>query len=263
MRAYWAILKVRFIALLQYRTAALAGIFCQTFFGLIMVMAYSAFYRSSHASQPLDYQQVISYVWLGQTLYALQPWGVDSELATLIRNGNVAYEMLRPLDLFTHWYMRCIALRTAPTLLRAVPMAAIALCFFGMRPPASLASAGAFVIALLGAVLLASALTLLMSMSLLWTLGGDGVVSLVGTAAMFLSGMIIPLPLFPDWAQGVLNALPFRGIIDAPFRLYLGQLPPHALPGVLAHQLLWTGVLVLLGRWLLVRGCRRLVVQGG
>ncbi|HEX2950204.1 MAG TPA: ABC transporter permease [Armatimonadota bacterium] len=263
MTAYWAILKVRFIALLQYRTAALAGIFCQIFFGLIMVMAYGAFYRSSHTAQPLEYQQVISYVWLGQIFYALQPWGVDGELATLIRNGNVAYEMLRPLDLFTHWYMRCIALRTAPTLLRAVPMATIALCFLGMRPPASLASAGAFLAALIGAVLLASALTLLMSMSLLWTISGEGVISLVGTAAMFLSGMIVPLPFFPDWAQGTLNLLPFRGIVDAPFRLYLGQLPPEAVVGVLAHQLFWISTLILLGRWLLAHGCRRLVVQGG
>jgi ABC-type uncharacterized transport system permease subunit len=32
---------------------------------------------------------------------------------------------------------------------------------------------------------------------------------------------------------------------------------------VIAHQLVWTFVLVALGRWLLARGVRRLVVQGG
>ena len=263
MTAYGAILKVRFIALLQYRAAALAGLFCQTFFGLIMVMAYAAFYQSSHTHQPMSYPQVVTYIWLGQALFAMQPWGVDGELAALIRSGNVAYELLRPLDLFTHWYVRCIALRTAPTLLRALPMVVIALGFLGMRPPASVASAGAFLLALTGAVLLASALTQVMSISLLWTLSGEGVVYLVGTAAMFLSGMILPLPLFPDWAQGVLKVLPFRGVTDAPFRLYMGQLPPQSIAGVLLHQLLWTGALILLGRWLLARGCRRLVVQGG
>jgi ABC-2 type transport system permease protein len=33
--------------------------------------------------------------------------------------------------------------------------------------------------------------------------------------------------------------------------------------GVLAHQPLWPVALVGLGRWLLARGVRRLVVQGG
>jgi ABC-2 type transport system permease protein len=32
---------------------------------------------------------------------------------------------------------------------------------------------------------------------------------------------------------------------------------------VLLHQLVWTALLVALGRWLLSRGVRRLVVQGG
>ena len=263
MTAYLAVMKVRFVALLQYRAAAIAGLFCQTFFGLVMVMIYAAFYRSTTHVQPLSLAQVVTYIWLGQAFYQLQPWGVDSELAATIRNGNIAYEMLRPLDLLTYLYVRCIALRTAPTLLRAVPMAVIAFIALGMQPPPSLASGLAFLLALIGAVLLASALTLIMTMSLLWTLSGEGVIYLVGTAAMFFSGMILPLPLFPDWAQGILSLLPFRGVVDAPFRLYLGQLPPGAVLGVVAHQLVWITVLVLFGRWLLTRGCRRLVVQGG
>ena len=79
----------------------------------------------------------------------------------------------------------------------------------------------------------------------------------------FFSGMIIPLPLFPDWAQPVVRALPFAGLVDLPFRVYTGHIPPHAVVAVLRHQLLWTIALVLFGRWLLSRGMRRVVVQGG
>ena len=61
----------------------------------------------------------------------------------------------------------------------------------------------------------------------------------------------------------MLDFLPFRGLVDLPFRLYMGHIPPREVFGVLSHQLLWTAGLVLLGRWLLARGTRRLVVQGG
>jgi len=96
-----------------------------------------------------------------------------------------------------------------------------------------------------------------------WTLAGQGISTMVGGLLFVLSGMIVPLPLMPDWLQPVLNALPFRGLIDIPFRLFTGSLPPGALPGLLAHQLGWTAALILIGRALARRAVRRLVIQGG
>jgi ABC-2 type transport system permease protein len=51
--------------------------------------------------------------------------------------------------------------------------------------------------------------------------------------------------------------------MDVPFRLYLGQmLWREGLPAIL-QQWVWIAGFLLLGRWLLARGLRRLVVQGG
>jgi ABC-2 type transport system permease protein len=263
MRGYIALISARFRVLLQYRAAALAGLFTQVFFGLFMVMIYEAFYRYSRQPQPMTYAQTVTYVWLGQALLAMFPWNVDADLRTLIRSGDVAYELLRPLDLYNAWFCRTLAWRTAPTILRAVPMVILAMLFFGMQPPASLAAAGAFAVSIAGSLLLGCALTLLMDISLFWTVSGDGISQLVPGLVLLLSGMEVPLPLYPAWAQPILNALPFRGLIDIPFRLYTGNLPASQLLPLLAQQLGWTAVLVLAGRWLLTLGRRRLIVQGG
>jgi ABC-2 type transport system permease protein len=135
--------------------------------------------------------------------------------------------------------------------------------FFGLSAPPSWASAAAWVAATLTAVLLASAIWMLMNISLLWTISGDGVARFFPPVIYLFSGMLVPLPLLPDWAQAAVNALPFRGLADVPFRLYMGHIPPEQAPAVLASLLLWTGALVLLGRLLLARAARRLVVQGG
>ena len=89
------------------------------------------------------------------------------------------------------------------------------------------------------------------------------IVSLAQASIFVFSGMIVPLPLFPDWSHPLLDVLPFRGLVDLPFRLYMGHIPAREVLGVLGHQLLWTAVLVVLGRCLLARGTRPLVVQGG
>jgi ABC-2 type transport system permease protein len=183
----------------------------------------------------------------------------------------VAYELCRPIDLYWLWYARALAWRTAPTVLRAVPMcifAALVLPLLGLgewrlTAPPSAASALAFAAALACTLLLGCALTTLINISLLWTISGEGAVILMTTLVTFFSGMIVPLPLFPEWAQRFVYALPFAGLVDLPFRIFIGHIAPGAVLGVLRRQLLWTAALALVGRWLLARGLRRIVVQGG
>jgi len=268
---YRAVLSARFRMLLQYRAAALAGLWTQTFFGLVLLMVYEAFYRSTTVPQPMAFAEVVSYIWLGQALLAMLPWNADAELRAMIRSGAVAYELCRPIDLYSLWFARALAWRTAPTILRAIPMCVIAagllpligLGEWRLAGPPSVAAALAFAATLLCTLLLGCALTTVINISLLWTIGGDGVVILMTTLVTFLSGMIIPVPLFPDWLQPVVRALPFAGLVDLPFRVFTGHIPPGGVWSVLGHQVLWTGLLVLLGRWLLSRGIRRVVVQGG
>jgi ABC-2 type transport system permease protein len=110
---------------------------------------------------------------------------------------------------------------------------------------------------------LAAAFATLMTISLLWTISGEGIARLGPAIIFFFSGMVIPLPLLPAWAQPVLEALPFRGLIDVPFRIYMGHLSAHETLRSLAQQVAWVIALVALGRVLVARGTRRLVVQGG
>jgi len=263
MRAYWAIVSARFRTLLQYRAAALAGCSTQLFWGIIRVMIFTAFYESTRSAQPMSVAETITYIWLGQAMFRIIPWDIEGDIRQMVRTGAVAYELLRPVDLYSLWYCRSVAWRTAPVFLRSVPIFLVAIPFLGMQWPASPTAAGAWILATVGAVALSAAMTAFMSVSLLWTISGEGASRLMAGTMMLLSGVIVPLPLFPDWAQTALNILPFRGIIDMPFRMYMGHIPPSQLIGVLAHQAVWTVAFVVAGRCMLARGLRRVVIQGG
>ncbi|MBI3911829.1 MAG: ABC-2 family transporter protein [Armatimonadetes bacterium] len=263
MTPYWAVASACFRVLLQYRAAAAAGFGTQLFWGLIRVMVFDAFYRSSGAPQPMSYPQVVTYVWISQALFALLPLGPDADVRAMVRTGTVAYELLRPLDLYALWYSRALAQRTATAGMRAVPMFLVAGCFLGLQPPPTWTCAAAWAVTTAGAVLLVCAVSTLATISVLWTISGEGISRMLPILAFLFSGIMLPIPLFPDWAQPLLNFLPFRGILDTPLRLYIGHLPPGQVFGLLAHQLAWTAAFVALGRWVLARGARRLTVQGG
>ena len=263
MHPFLAIVSTRFRLLLQYRAAAFAGLFTQIFWGLVMLMIYEAFFRSSTRPQPLSLEQVVSYVWLGQALFAMQPWRGDRDLMALVRSGGVAYELMRPIDLYWFWFARVLSQLTAPTLLRSVPMFILAYLFFGFRLPATMEAGVIFLIATTGALFLSCAITMLINISTMWTISGEGVTHLLPGLVVLCSGMIIPLPFFPDSIQEILSLLPFRGLVDAPFRVYVGDILPAEYSAVLLHQILWVVALIAFGRWLLNIGIRRLVIQGG
>ena len=96
MRFYLSYFKLRFQAALQYRAAALAGIATQIFFGLVFIMVYLAFYESN-ASSPMEESSLVSYLWLNQAFFSLiYMMYKDREIFDLIKNGNIAYELVRP-----------------------------------------------------------------------------------------------------------------------------------------------------------------------
>ena len=263
MGAYRSLFAARFRALLQYRGAAIGGMACQIFFGLILVMVYEAFYRSGSRSQPMTISQVRSYVWLGQAFLAMLPWNVEGEQRLMIRTGSVAYELLRPVRLYSLWFARSLAWRTAPTVMRAVPILVVAMAFFGLTLPPSPAAAGAFILVMGGALLLSVAMTTLFTIFLMWTVSGDGFTMLLYAMVILLSGLNIPIPLFPVWLRPIVEALPFRCLVDVPYRMYVGYADPGSAFGLLALQLAWSGVTVGVGFLLMRGGLRRLTIQGG
>lgn len=271
MIPYWAVLSARYRMLLQYRAAALAGAGTQFFWGFIKIMVLEAFYLSAGGEQPMTFAMAVSYIWLGQAFLGMFPWNYDTEIQNMVLRGNVAYEMVRPLDLYALWYMRTVAMRTASVSLRCIPQFIVVgmllpytpAADWALAPPVSLAAAGVFVVAMIAALFLSCAMTMLVHVSLLWTISGEGLARVLPAFVMIFSGMIVPLPLFPDWSQPILNVLPFRGLADVPYRIYTGHIPVDESGGAILLSLGWTLALVALGRLLLARGSRRVVVHGG
>lgn len=271
MNAYLTVLRARFRMLLQYRAAAWAGFGTQTFFGFVRIMIFAGFFASSSQAQPLTFEQVVSYVWLGQALLVLVPFREDVEISNLIRSGNIAYELVRPVHLYWFWFARQIGNRTAPVLLRAVPMLVVSAFGFpllgfsqwALRPPVSISACMLFLVSVLAATLLATAFSMVMSISLLWTISADGVSNLVPVLIWSLCGIVLPIPFYPDWMQPILRVLPFRGLMDVPFQIYVGSISPSAAFLEIGLQGVWSVGLIMFSQRLLNRGLARVVVQGG
>jgi ABC-2 type transport system permease protein len=271
MKPYITMFRARFSLMLQYRTAAWAGFFTQAFFGFVIVMRYVGFFSSSVREQPMSLQETVSYIWLGQAMFTLLPFSLDAEFAERIRSGNIVYELTRPVTMYPFWFVRQTANRIVPFLLRGIPLfffAAAVLPLVGLdgialRLPGFNADLFLFIGSLLLAVFLSSSFSMIMNLSLFWTISGEGVVYIAPAFLMLLSGIIIPVPFFPEWIKPVINLLPFRGLIDIPIQIYLGQIDGQGIITHLLLQLSWIGLLLLAGHIILKKALKRVVIQGG
>jgi ABC-2 type transport system permease protein len=271
IRPYLTVFAARFLMMLQYRAAAFAGVITQFWFGAIMVAALAAFYASGRGTASITLNQAITYTWLGQAFLGLLPWNVDPEIAAMMRSGNVAYERLRPVDTYVYWLARAMAWRLAATLLRCIPLVIITALVFpvvglgewALRAPESFPALGLFALSMIAVAFLSCAMTTLLNISIVSMVADQGINAITNPLVVILSGMIIPLPLFPDWLQAFLLVQPFAGLVDIPYRIYFGHLSGAAALGAISLQIAWTVVLIIVGHALMARTMGRIQVQGG
>ena len=271
MRAYFAVLTLRFREGTQYRAAAWAGVFTQVVFGFIIFMSLDAFRLSNPARSPMTRGELLAYTWMGQAFFALLPWNVDRDVAAMVRSGNVVYELCRPIDAYALWYFRALGWRTSAAALRCAPLLAIVTLGFHLiglddyvlPAPPNLETALAFALAMPVSVLLGIAITMLLQVTVLWTHNVEGVQRMGPAVVLILSGAIVPLPMFPDSVRPWLEALPFRGVVDVPYRTYSGSLPPGESVLCTLQSCAWCIALIWIGRRIMRRGFRRLLVFGG
>ncbi len=263
MKAYLSVFRLRRRLETQYRGAALGGIICQMFFGLVLIALYRALYAGK--PQALPFSHVTTYVWLQQAFFRML-LASDADLLDKIRTGSIAYDLCRPLSLYGFYYARILAQKLTGSLLRAAPM----LLFAALLPegwsislPASLPALLWALLALLLGLLCVSALENITMAFTLRTLDSRGMQAMLNLLMMVFAGNVLPLTLFPDSWQRVITALPYAQLLDAPIRLYTGEYPLSMAGQTLLMQAAWTAALVLLGRFMWRRNQRRLVVQGG
>lgn len=263
VRPYLTLLVARCRQETQYRAAALFGMATQLFWGLVRIAIFTAFLKAGANRSSMSLPQTVTYLWLVQGMIRIMPWSVDADIRNLVREGTVVYELLRPIDLYASWYMRAFARHAIPTAMRAIPLFAAAVLLFHMQMPRTVAAGALFVIAVVLALLLAAAMSTLISISLLFTLAGDGIQRILPAIANFASGLLIPLSFLPTTLRHILRVLPFCDLIDTPARLYIGQLGAHEAVAAFAQTVLWTAALALFGRFLVLRASKRMVVHGG
>jgi len=267
MKKYLAMFRIRFINAFQYRAAALAGMATQFAWGFMEVFAFAAFYRANPAAFPMAFSQTVSYIWMQQAFLALfMMWFWENDIAAAITEGSIAYEMVRPVGLYNRWFCQAAANRLARALLRCAPILMVAFIIpepYRMSLPPNAESLFLFILSTFLSLGVVVSFSMLMYISLFYTLSPMGVRIIVAVLSDFLAGATVPLPFFPAPVRAVAELLPFAAMQNMPLRIYNGNIVGLDVLYGIVFQVFWLVVLVLIGKIGMGRALKRVVVQGG
>lgn len=261
---HWAVARRSFRRYSTYRGATFAGVFTNTVFGFIQAYVLLAVLRQRREVGGFDAVDVVTFTFLSQGLLAAVAGFGPFELADRITSGDVVSDLYRPFDLQSWWIAQDAGRAGFQLIFRGIPPFGVAALVFDLRLPADPTVWVAFLVSLALGVTVAFAWRFAISLSAFWLLDARGFVQLTGLVFIFFSGLVLPLAFFPSGLRAVADALPFATIVQLPAEVFLSK---HRSLGelvlVLARQAAWLAALVLVGRLVLARAWRRVVVQGG
>jgi ABC-2 type transport system permease protein len=259
---YGALANMWAKTLLVYSWSAVIDIIKSLLGTVVFVYFWRALYANTAVIGGLALEATLSYILLARIFQPIGGLYVTGAFDYLLREGNIAHLLLRPLDVQLAYYVQGLA-DLGVALARQVPVVAVALLFFGLHWPTDPVVWGVFIVsALLGRSVL-FCFDYMLACSAFYTTSAWGLGFAISGLILFTGGGLLPLVMMPDGLRQIAQNTPFAQAIFVPISLLSGLTPLSEAPRLLVIQLLWLVGLAPLSRFMYAVAIRRITVQGG
>jgi ABC-2 type transport system permease protein len=249
--------------IIAYRTTTLMNLIASLISVAVAYYLWRTIYASRAQVGALSWDQMRTYILLVYAINALVSVLASFRLMNLIRSGEIAIELLRPIDFLKSQ----LALTLGATLVEGLLSVGVALAMgfliFDIQGPHTALAGALFMISVGLGFLIKFLVVFLVALLCFWTMSHLGLIWTQNAVINLFSGALIPLELFPGWLRTTAAILPFQGIISTPVRIYLGQLQGADMAWALLVQALWVAALWKLSRLAWGPAMRSLKIQGG
>ncbi|AIQ63621.1 hypothetical protein PSTEL_11555 [Paenibacillus stellifer] len=223
MRKYWEIMKGQ----IKLDTAYAAWYWSSTASTILKLLVVYAFWhavyenRTTVGAVPLD--TMLTYVVLAMMLGEYVS-GVGNQLASSVRDGSVAVELMKPYNLLDKLVALDLGRKITAIIRETIPMLVLAFLFLHINGPVSAGAGLLFILSSVLGILIGSQLDLIIGIAAFYLDYVWGLRTMRDAIISFFSGALVPLTLFPGWLQTVGYFLPFRSMVHVPVAIYTGQI---------------------------------------
>lgn len=263
-RVYWRLLVAGFRRQSAYRLAALGGLVANMTFGLLKVAILFATVRAAGGRlHGYDTASMSTYVWLSQGMLGSVNLSGRTELALRVKDGQVAIDFLRPVDLQTATIATEAGRALFALLPRGLPSVLLGAVTVGLQMPASPVFYPLGAVSIVLGIVISAATVYLIAVAGFWLVETRGLQIVYMLASGFLGGLYVPIALFPHWLRILATATPFPSVMMYPIDVLSGFGGAGRAAELVLAQLAWLAGLSVISQLLTRAGRRKLEVQGG
>ena len=262
-RVYLEVIRIRFLMMLAYRVNYYSGIIIYSLNIGVYYFLWNAVYGDGTSLNGMTVVQMTTYIavsWMARAFYFNN---LDFEIAEEIREGTVAVQLIRPYP----YLLVKAAQGFGEGLFRLLLFSVPGIIIVSFLLPIQLPSFGLvwlkFGLSLLLGFLINVQVNLLIGILTFFLLNNRGLLRAKRVLVDLLSGVVIPIPFFPAWAQTILSFLPFQAISYLPSIILIKGLEGTAFLQAIVLQLIWVVILCLPIAIIWSIAKRRMIVQGG
>ena len=263
MGKYFAMMRMRFLTMLAYRMEYYTGIIIYS----INIGAYYFLWKAIYGSQGqignVDFVQMTTYVAIGWMARAFYYNNIDREIAADIQEGKVAVELIRPYDYLLMKTAQAFGEGMFRFICFAVPGFMIVSFLFPVELPNHPLLWMSFFVSVFFSFFIFTQINLVVGLTTFFFYNNRGFMRAKRILLDLLSGLLIPIYLFPVWVQNVFEFLPFQSISYVPSMIFSGGFTEHMIYISIGKQIIWSFVLVITIMILWRMAKKSLVVQGG
>ena len=258
---YLAFAHTAFNRQAAYRLANLAGTLTNTFFLLFRAAVFQAVFQHSQTIAGYTLTTTWAYIVLVQALVMVVPqWGTVG-VAEDIRTGQVAMDLSRPVNYYGMVMAKRFGVSVFHLLARGVPVVGIGYLLGIWQPPdVPMSRWWYFAMSLSLSIFLANSIHFLVELTGFWLESSRGPKVVLMGVIYFLSGAVMPIAFFPDWARQIASWLPFAYTLNAPIEIALAT---TSVWSTMVAQALWVLILVAMCQFAFALGVRKITLHGG
>ncbi len=262
-RVYLEFARVGFVNILAFRLRYYTGVLTY----LINVTVYYFIWKALYAGSPnlagFRFPEMVTYIAVGWMIRSLYFNNIDQDMAQDVMEGKISMALIKPVSVQWMYISQALGETAFRLGMLSAPVAVVLALIFPVRPPKTPAYAVLFFLSLIGSVMLVATLNFIVGSCAVRLKSILGLLRAKFFVQELLSGLLIPMTMFPSGLQKLLALLPFEHIGYTPMLIYLGRLNYRRAAGALAVQLLWVVLLALFGRWFWARMSRKITIHGG
>ena len=255
-----------FQRLISYKANVLFFIFGDLLMLAVTYYLWKAIYESSSESvlNGFGFNEMIIYIFISFITSVMISVDISHDISSEVKDGSIAINLVRPLN----YEKRMLFQGLGNVLYNFIVIFIITFCittslyykFFGY---VSVIRTLLYFFSVIIGIFINFYLSYIFGLISFKITNMWGLSQIMQAVVNLLSGMLIPIAFFPEWAQLIINLLPFSSSIYTPTMIYLGKFSGTDILIALGLQIFWVIVLKVISKKMWQSLIKNLTILGG